>query len=138
MENCGLCIAFKKGSQVIDESDLCFSMVNYEPMQKGHVMVVPKRHVELLADFSDDEIKDFFRMIDKTRKLVEKSHDNGVLILLNGKKFKSQNHFHMHIVPVPEGLREIMSKYNNSPVRKKISEEEMKETREHLLKNLRD
>ena len=131
MENCGLCKVFKEGSQIINESELSFSMINFEPLKEGHIMILPKRHIESLPDFSEKESKDFFKLLNKMYPLIEKNY-GGILMLLNGEKFKTQKHIHMHIIPVKSGLRQIISNFESIPARKRISEEEMKELRNKI------
>ena len=84
------------------ESEYSLSFYDNFPVNKGHVLVVPKYHVENYFELSDIEKKDIWNLVDKVRIYIEKEfHPDGFNIGINIGKYAGQTIFHCHIHLIP-------------------------------------
>lgn len=90
----------KKDVFVVYENSNVMAFLDYEPINEGHILLIPKKHYldvdelpsELLA-----EIMSTSQKIVKALKLTYKS--NGYSIMQNGGMFNDAGHYHLHIFP---------------------------------------
>jgi histidine triad (HIT) family protein len=104
MSDCIFCaiVARTAPAQIIDEDEHTLSFMDINPATDGHVLVVPKRHVENIHDIDPDDIsavvRSAKRLADRMRTVLEPAGIN--LIQANGAAaFQTVFHFHMHVVP---------------------------------------
>ena len=111
-----------------DESSLAF--LDHRPLFPGHCLLVPREHVETLADLPDELLAPFFaaaRML--SRAIPEAMEKPGSFVAMNNVVSQSVPHLHCHIAPrrPKDGLRGFFW-----PRRKYDSEEHMAEVAEKL------
>lgn len=104
MENCLFCqiIEGKKPSHKIYEDENTYAFLDINPRNKGHTLVIPKKHRETFLDLKEKEINNLFQKIQKIAKAVKKATDaEGFNLLQNNKKAAGQivDHVHVHIIP---------------------------------------
>lgn len=78
---------------------------NY-PAAKGHVEIVPKRHVESYFDLTDDEASEAYDLIKKAQRMLDaKYHPAGYTIGVNEGRAagRTVDHLHIHLIPRYEG-----------------------------------
>lgn len=86
----------------IFEDDKVFSFLDIAPANKGHALIVTKKHYENLLDIPDEDLDD---MMIKARKIARAMSSalgcEGFNVLMNNKKAAGQlvNHAHVHIIP---------------------------------------
>ncbi len=84
------------------ENDQVFAFMDINPLNDGHLLLIPKAHGETITDISED---DFLAVMSATHKLagaVQKAlNPDGInLLQLNGKAANQVvPHFHIHVVP---------------------------------------
>jgi len=118
----------------IHESDQILVILNKYPYNPGHLMIVPKRHVEDIEDLSDPELLKLFHLIKLSKRVLTTTHSpQGFNIGINLGKAAggSVGHLHVHVVPrykselnfleVTSGTRVIVEKLEDT--RKKIQDE---------------
>ena len=89
-------------SSQIYEDDSVFSFLDINPAAKGHLLVIPKRHTEILGDLQESEITALFNAIKKIEIAFSKAIDaTGCNILMNYGKDAGQiiPHLHFHVIP---------------------------------------
>ena len=107
IRGCLFCRAAKgkndKKNHIIFRSRHVFCMLNKFPYNNGHLMISPYRHIKDLVRLTNDEISDFFSVINKSQALL-----NGLLkpdgfnLGMNLGSVAGAgvaNHLHLHIVP---------------------------------------
>ncbi len=134
IEDCIFCkIADKKiPSSLVYEDDNVISFLDIMPANKGHCLVVPKKHYETLLDISDEDLKSVILAVKKIAKALSLSIGNGSSnIVMNNGKIAGQlvPHAHVHIIPRFKGDR---LRLNWS--HKKYTDEEMKKVQEKIKK----
>jgi histidine triad (HIT) family protein len=95
-------------ANVVHDSDRMLAFLDHKPVFRGHVLLVPKNHVQLLSDLPTDEVTDFFLMAQRLERAVEDSLGaDGSLILINNVVSQSVPHLHLHVIPRnrKDGLR---------------------------------
>jgi histidine triad (HIT) family protein len=78
------------------------------PVFKGHVLVVPRRHVMTLADLPSSELAPFFAVVQRISAVMPVALDaHGTFVAMNNTVSQSVPHLHAHVVPRrrKDGLR---------------------------------
>ena len=103
MEYCVFCDyenAVRKEHVVYEDVDF-ISFLSKNAMAKGHVLVVPKNHVESVTELYD--IKECFVLVQKVVDAVARAMNADVVniqITYGETVKKSQPHLYIHIIPV--------------------------------------
>ncbi len=100
MSECVFCDRNKITTDFVYEDDLVMAFMDSEPINEGHILVIPKEHY-LDADEIPDEILARLMIISKkvVAALKEIYKPNGYSIMQNGGAFNDIGHYHLHIFP---------------------------------------
>ena len=93
------------------EDDFLMVVLNIFPYNTGHLMVVPKKHINSMIDLSDEERNRLFAMVQRVEKLQREVVDPaGIDVGINiGKEAgESIPHLHVQLVPIYEKDRGFM------------------------------
>jgi histidine triad (HIT) family protein len=107
MKDCIFC-KFIKGEvpngKVVYEDDYAYAFLDIEPLNLGHTLIVPKKHVETIDQMSSEDLAKLSKAIIKVSSSIMKLSD-GLNILQNNKRVAGQAvpHVHFHLVPRYEG-----------------------------------
>ena len=97
------------------------------PLNRGHLLVVPKQHYQYLTDMENNDVAQLFEIVNMLSKHVWKTvNADGLNISQSNGLAASQDIFHVHIHVIP---RFINDTDNDSWPSRKI-------TTEHELDNL--
>lgn len=92
-----------KAKYLVKDWDNCVLTVNTFPYIDGHLMVVPKRHVERLTDLNKKEWAEAQELLSKGMDVLRKHFeyvDFNILYREGGKDSGSSlKHLHIHIIP---------------------------------------
>ncbi|MFW5902735.1 MAG: HIT family protein [archaeon] len=104
MKKCLFCriINGEKPSHKVHEDEDTYAFLDINPRNKGHTLVVPKKHRETFLDLEKKEINSLFQSVQKVAKAVKKATDaEGFNIIQNNKRAAGQiiDHVHVHIIP---------------------------------------
>ena len=99
---CPFC--YEKESHIVDEWIYMKVIPARAPYVKDHLLIVPKRHVNLLKELTHPELIDLHELVDKWTKKLHKYHNSVNLLLRDGlvgdkNCGKSVNHLHFHLIP---------------------------------------
>lgn len=114
------------------EDDFLMVELNIFPYNTGHLMVVPKRHVNGLSDLEDEERNRLFamvQMVEKLQKEVVEPAGIDVGINIGEAAGESIPHLHVQLVPIYEKDRGFMETSLNT----KVMKESLEDTREKYL-----
>ena len=93
----------ERRSLLLFKTDFCFAVLNRFPYNGGHVLVLPQREVQDLADLTPDESADFMKTITRTEKILQEAlHPDGINIGINLGSAAGAGipkHLHCHLVP---------------------------------------
>ena len=74
------------------------------PLMAGHVLVVPRDHIETLGELPTEQLQPYFRLIQRIASAVEQAmHAEGTFVAINIRISQSVPHLHTHIVPRKKG-----------------------------------
>ncbi|MBD3366506.1 HIT domain-containing protein [candidate division WWE3 bacterium] len=93
-----------KEKYIIAESGDVVLTMNLFPYIDGHLMVIPKKHIERLEDFSPQDWRDAHKMISLGMEVIRQGcdvKDVNVLYREGTKKSGSSlKHLHIHLLPI--------------------------------------
>ena len=92
---------------VMDEPDVV-AFLDARPVFHGHVLLVPRGHVETLVDLEAKLLAPLFGAAQRIARAVEEGLGaDGTFVAMNNKISQSVPHLHVHVVPrrKKDGLR---------------------------------
>ena len=84
------------------------AFLDTRPVFPGHVLVVPRDHIEVLGDLPAGQVGPFFTFVQRIALAVEAGLGaDGTFVAMNNKISQSVPHLHVHVVPRrrKDGLR---------------------------------
>jgi len=105
---CPFCVFVrsKNGEGPVGQTDYFVLKWDSFPVTDGHILIIPKRHVETPFELTTSEIKDLPAATTAARSLIERDQDpDGYNIGINVGKAAGQtiSHMHIHVLPRHEG-----------------------------------
>ena len=88
-------------AKVYEDEHVC-AFMNIMPVTKGHVLLIPKKHIENVYDFSEEEASRLFAAAPKiANALKAEFKPAGLNLLQNNGAHAGQTvyHFHLHFIP---------------------------------------
>jgi histidine triad (HIT) family protein len=93
-------IAGEIPSYKIAESDMFYAFLDIFPLQKGHVLVVPKIEIDKIFDLPSTYLADLMVFAQPIAQAIEKSFScNRVSMVTVGLEVP---HAHLHLIPINE------------------------------------
>ena len=87
-------------SPVVFEDESTLAFLDHRPLFPGHTLVIPKKHVETLADLPSTGIPALFGNVQMLARAVETAMDaEGSFVAMNNRVSQSVPHLHVHVVP---------------------------------------
>jgi histidine triad (HIT) family protein len=107
---CKFCqiIAGEIPAHIVHETDDVIAFLDHRPLFHGHTLVLPRDHVETLADLDESRVAPFFREVQKVEAAVRTAMEaQGSFVAENNVVSQSVPHLHVHVVPrrPKDGLR---------------------------------
>lgn len=88
---------------VLKRTPLNFAVLNLYPYNNGHVLILPKRHVDSVEKLNDQEKLDWLALYEEVKKVIQKKmKPNGFNLGINLGRAAGAgipHHLHLHIVP---------------------------------------
>lgn len=127
---CAFCSEHILEAQTVYKGPLASLLVTHKPAVKGHVLIIPNRHVETYDELTLDEMAAMGELVQKTRSISEKILGTKDYFLLqkNGRLAgQTVPHVHIHFVPRDQSIGELsfLVRFFTSPILKPISGDEM-------------
>jgi histidine triad (HIT) family protein len=104
MDNCIFCKIIKGiiPCTKVYEDNNCLAFLDISPVNKGHTLVIPKKHYETILDIPEEALKELIAATKKVAEAIHKGMDcPGFCVLQSNFKAGGQEvpHLHFHIVP---------------------------------------
>ena len=74
MEECKFC-EFCKNRRFDLENELAFAFFDDNPVSKGHIIFITKRHVKDFFETTKEEKQAIFELIDKAKIIIDKKYN---------------------------------------------------------------
>jgi ATP adenylyltransferase len=117
---------------ILDEGPTCFVILNLYPYNSGHLMVVPRRHVGMLAALETEELTELAILTRRAEiVLTEAYQPQGLNVGMNlGRPAGAGvlDHLHVHLVPRWTGDTNFMTVVGNV----RVLPEDLSRTAERL------
>jgi histidine triad (HIT) family protein len=110
MAVCPFCeiAAGRSDAAVVLSDDEVVAFLDRRPVFKGHTLVVPRSHVETLADLPASGVGPFFARVQRVATAMPAALScDGTFVAANNVVSQSVPHLHVHVVPRrrKDGLR---------------------------------
>ena len=102
------CVAGATAADIVYSDDVVVAFLDRAPVFKGHVLVVPRLHVETLVDLPAQMIAPFFGVVQRLASALPSALiADGTFVAVNNVVSQSVPHLHAHVVPRrrKDGLR---------------------------------
>src|SRR5690606_6576352 len=87
-------------THVIYEDELITCILDIDPIQEGHILILPKKHVEDLTKLDQELSQTIIETSIKISRMLTKLYKpDGITIIQNNGIFNDLNHYHMHVFP---------------------------------------
>jgi histidine triad (HIT) family protein len=100
---CGV-VAGSSPAFLVASTDAHVAFLDTRPVFKGHTLVMPRAHVEVLADLQAADLGPYFGFVQRVAVAVEDALGaGGTFVAINNKVSQSVPHLHTHVVPRTKG-----------------------------------
>lgn len=91
-------------AHVVLDDGVVFAFLDARPLFPGHVLVVPRTHVETLTDLPAAEVGSYFERVQRVVAAVRVAMGaQGSFVAINNSVSQSVPHLHTHVVPRTKG-----------------------------------
>ena len=102
MKECVFCgiVAGEVPAEVVFADEVALAFLDARPLFPGHVLVVPRGHMEVLSDLKPEWVGPFFGVVQRVTGAVERAMAaEGSFVAMNNRVSQSVPHLHVHVVP---------------------------------------
>ena len=103
--SCVICqlLAGELEVSLVYQDDVCSALMDIQPINPGHVLVVPRRHAASLAELEEEDGAQIFRVAQRVAAALRKSglKCEGVNFFLADGVAAGQEVFHVHLHVFP-------------------------------------
>lgn len=102
-DNCIFCkiIAGEINTDFVYEDEKYAAFLDIEPVAKGHILVIPKKHYRFFIDMPEEEFAGINRIVHRLANSLKKATDADYIHV--GIEGIDVPHVHIHIVPRKKG-----------------------------------
>ncbi|HEX8228982.1 MAG TPA: HIT family protein [Chloroflexia bacterium] len=105
MSDCIFCdiIVGESPSSMVYEDDLAVAFMDIQPVNTGHVLVIPRRHFTYLSDMDEETGAQLFRVGMRVQEAIRRSDIKceGINLFLADGEAAGQEVFHVHLHVFP-------------------------------------
>jgi len=138
MENCHFCLEIEHKSRILGETKNTITLLSNPSLMKGYCLVIPRKHVESLAELNKKERDDLFeQVVSVQEKLLRKIR---VYYLgQNYRPFQKQDNLEVNYLYTPLQPRELFDElYEKDQIHEKkifkvLNQKELDETKKLIL-----
>lgn len=105
MDNCIFCkiLANQIPSSLVYKDELCSAILDIQPINSGHLLVIPNEHASFLSGLDPDTGAQMFRVAQRLGQALRSGvvPCDGVNLLLSDGEVAGQEvlHVHLHVIP---------------------------------------
>lgn len=121
---------------VVYENEVVCCILDHDPFNEGHVMILPKGHVEDMDELDEETANTIIqtsRLL--TGALKTLYQPDGITIVQNGGIFSDLSHFHLHVVPRYKH-QSFADFYLDAPLDNEDAKSRLEETRRRMTEFL--
>jgi len=92
----------ESGKELITETATAVAFLDSYPVNPGHTLIIPKRHVDDYFELTIHEQRALWLVVNRCKKLIQKRfHPDGFNVGINVGEAAGQSIFHVHIHLIP-------------------------------------
>lgn len=139
--NCPFCEIDSHKTKIIQTNEMTFIAFSNPRLTPGHLLVIPKRHVEKLSELTQNELRELWDNIIGFQEKIISNIAPGCDVRQNYRPFQKQSRLkvdHLHIHLIPRGYKDDIYKItqiNEKNLFKNLKEDEMNKVLLLLKKN---
>ena len=100
MENCIFCNL--SNEKILIENELALAFYDEFPVSKGHILIIPKRHIANFFELDSKELSSINLLMLQCKKIIDdKYFADGYNIGVNVGEYAGQSVFHVHVHLIP-------------------------------------
>lgn len=104
MEDCPFCGEVLKENRTLKEGKLAYAILSNPRLMPGHVLVIPRRHVEKISELTKDEYDEIFNLLVEFQAKIITKLSSGCDMRQNFKPYLENSrthvdHVHFHLLP---------------------------------------
>jgi histidine triad (HIT) family protein len=106
MAGCVFCsiIAGAVPANIVLDDGVVVAFLDARPVFHGHVLVVPRAHIETLPDLPPGDVGPYFERVQRMATAVREAMGaQGTFVAINNTVSQSVPHLHTHVVPRTKG-----------------------------------
>jgi len=99
---CFFCQPENQKNKLITENNFCVARFDEFPVSKGHVLIIPKKHINSFFDLTQDEVVKIYSLMSEAKSIIQKEYNpDGYNIGVNDgvAAGRTIHHLHIHIIP---------------------------------------
>ncbi|MCP8969619.1 HIT family protein [Ectobacillus ponti] len=113
---------------VIYETEALCCILDHDPFEEGHTLILPKQHVRELEEMEPVLLQEILQTASLiSQALKQLLQPDGITVCQNGGIFSELEHYHMHVVPRYQG-RSFQHFYDDTPLDNKKEKAALAET----------
>lgn len=88
--------------KIITENEAAFAIYDSFPVSKGHILVIPKKHINNYFEADAQTKEELWKLVDECKEIVDKKYNPaGYNIGINCGEAAGQTvmHLHIHLIP---------------------------------------
>ena len=87
-------------ANIVFENEFIICLLDAEPINEGHILVIPKVHYLDVDELPDEVAVEIMRISQRILLALKQVYKiSGYSIMQNGGEFNDVGHYHMHIFP---------------------------------------
>jgi len=106
MKPCAFCriVAGDEAAEVVWQNGIALAFLDIRPLFPGHVLLIPRQHIETLAELPPEQVGPLFQAAQRLENAVERAVTaEGSFVAVNNRVSQSVPHLHIHVVPRSKG-----------------------------------
>ncbi len=100
--SCLFCDILQTKQGIIFDNKTTYAIYDNYPVTKGHILIIPKRHIEDYFSINKEELLDMDENIKECKTIIDKKFSpDGYNLGINNGKAAGQTvmHLHIHLIP---------------------------------------
>ena len=92
--------AHKAAAYIVNETEKTISFLDIDPANEGHILIIPKLHVDSITELPDDYVLEMTKTARHAVRSFRKVYNTDSYgIMQNGGTSCDFGHFHLHVFP---------------------------------------
>lgn len=97
-------------SYLVEESKFSICILDINPLQRGHSLVIPRRHIQFWYQMRDEEIEDLYKLAARVaRRMLKRYKADFITQYARGRRIP-----HTHIFLIPTFSKDPLDRYFNA------------------------